>query len=135
MTEQHRRGPSAESVLSVGRAVDARLGDDREAPGFDDIVERARTLAGGPATEQTNIADQGSIPERVAAVRELIELSGDDRGLLERAQRPYLDRIQRDSADFEATSALSLLVAATAHSRWRMDRLGRRDFAWERGSD
>ncbi len=120
--------------MELSRRRDARERPEPSADGparFGEVVERAAALASGPAAEETNVADTAAIPERVGAVRELVELAGDDRGLLERAQRPYLDRMQRDSADFEATAALSLLVAATAHSHWPMDRLGRRDFGWE----
>ncbi|MCL4293936.1 MAG: hypothetical protein KJ056_13080, partial [Acidimicrobiia bacterium] len=85
------------------------LGSRPESPRFSEVVERAAVLASGPAALDTNVADTAAVPERVAAVRELVDLAGDDRGLLERAQRPYLDRIQRDSGDLPATGALALL--------------------------
>lgn len=110
------------------------LGDDPDPPLLGEVVERAAALAGGPAAHDLNVADTAGLSPRVTAVRELVELAADDRGLLERAQRPFLDRIRRDSGDLEATAALSLVVAATAHSDWRMNRGGRRDFGWQRGS-
>lgn len=120
------------TVYRGGMIGSVELGSRPESPRFSEVVERAAVLASGPAALDTNVADTAAVPERVAAVRELVDLAGDDRGLLERAQRPYLDRIQRDSGDLPATGALSLLVAATAHSDWRMDRGGRRDFGWSR---